>query len=110
MQSSHQRKPRSRADSSFLLRNRDSRAAKLTAEDLQGSFFEGCKLTVVDDEAPIVAADLGRERLDRSGRLLAAVPDRVNLPRIADVGSRIALKYHQIGKLAGGQHAAIIEL
>ena len=55
------------------------------------------------DEAPIVAADSGRERLDRSRRLLAAMPDRVNLPRIADGGSWIALEDHQIGKLAGGQ-------
>ena len=44
----------------------------------------------------------GRERLNRSRRLLAAMPDRVDLPRIAYVSSRIALEYHKIGKLAGG--------
>ena len=37
------------------------------------------------------------------------MPNRVNLLRIADVGSRIALKYHQIGKLAGCQYTAIVE-
>ena len=62
----------------------------------------GARGTTSVDEAPIVAADSGRERVDRSRRLLAAMPDRVNLPRIADVGSRIAVKYNQIGKLAGG--------
>jgi hypothetical protein len=60
--------------------------------------------------APIVATDSGRERLDRSRCLLAAMLDRVNFPRIADVDSWIALKDHQIRKLAGSQHSAIIEL
>jgi hypothetical protein len=38
------------------------------------------------------------------------MPNRVNLPRIADVSSWIALEDYEIGKFAGGQHAAIIKL
>src|SRR5262245_8129348 len=41
-----------------------------------------------------------RESIDWSRRLLAAMPDCVNLPRIGDIGSRIAIEHHQIGKLA----------
>src|SRR5215467_11135980 len=51
----------------------------------------------------------GCERPNRPRRLLAAMPDRVNLPRTANVGSRIALKDHQVRKLACGQHSAIIQ-
>jgi hypothetical protein len=38
------------------------------------------------------------------------MPDRVDLPRIADVRGRIALQHDQIRELAEDQHAAIVEL
>src|SRR5258708_26506492 len=55
-------------------------------------------------------ASSGCERLKWSCCLLAVMPDRVDLSRIRDVTSRVAVKYHQIGKLARGQYAAIIKL
>ena len=51
-----------------------------------------------------------RERLDRSCRLFAAMPDSVNFFRVADVQSGIAIKDHQVGKLSWGQHPTILQL